>query len=554
MHGSSIVLRNVCLEPFDSGADTVVIEGQYITAVDTWDQLQDALPKTANFYDCAGKTLLPGIDDSHLHAYLLGRQLFEVNVGPDRCADAQSIRIALKSVQDKYSGWIRGHGWVNGRIVGSGPEGTVAAADLDDVELLKPIVLSDFSAHQAWCNSLALQLAGITRETPDPSGGVIVRYADGTPTGLLVDAAVALVTKLIPKPKQTERLDALRAARDTLLSHGITSFTEPGVGPGASSLGDGSADLILIDDYKTLAADSELNLRVNVMLLFGGLGGTSVDHVREGLDDFGAPEFTDQPNFVNVSQLKIFADGIPGSRTAWMSEPYDNHGHGSLTLAGGTDAERLETLKGIFAAASKRGWQMGFHATGDATTSALIDLLLQNRSQADKRHYVIHGDFINDEDVARMSESGLFLTSQPSIRWFVSRNVESIIGAERSSKRQQLRSLVKAGVPVSLSSDAPVSTPDWKLSYAAAVSRSLRTEPDYTDNQKLTPLQAMTAMTQTPAKQSGAAAWRGRIEPGYVADLLLLNRRIDFGDDPWSLMESSVQATFVDGRLVFGEI
>ena len=146
------------------------------------------------------------------------------------------------------------------------------------------------------------------------------------------------------------------------------------------------------------------------------------------------------------------------------------------------------------------------------------------------------------------------MTSQPSIRWFVSRNVESIIGAERSSKRQQLRSLVKAGVPVSLSSDAPVSTPDWKLSYAAAVSRSLRTEPDYTDNQKLTPLQAMTAMTQTPAKQSGAAAWRGRIEPGYVADLLLLNRRIDFGDDPWSLMESSVQATFVDGRLVFGEI
>jgi predicted amidohydrolase YtcJ len=554
MQGASIVLRNVCLEPFDSGADTVVIEGQYITAVDSWDQLKDALPKTANFYDCAGKTLLPGIDDSHLHAYLLGRQLFEVNVGPDRCADAQSIKIALKSVQDKYSGWIRGHGWVGGRILGSGPGSTVAAADLDDAELVKPIVLSDFSAHQAWCNSLALQLAGITRETPDPSGGVIVRYADGTPTGLLVDSAVALVTNLIPKPSQTQRLDALRAARDLLLSYGITSLTEPGIGPGASSLGDGSADLVLIDDYKKLAADNELNLRVNIMLLFGGLGGTTVNNVEEGLDNFGAPEFSDQPNLVNVSQLKIFADGIPGSRTAWMSEPYDNHGHGSLTLAGDTDAERLETLKGIFAAASKRGWQMGFHATGDATTSALIELLLQNRSQADKRHYVIHGDFIRDEDVARMSESGLFLTSQPSIRWFVSRNVDSIIGAERSSKRQQLRSLIEAKVPVSLSSDAPVSTPDWKLTYAAAVSRSLRTEPEYTDNQKLTPLQALTAMTQTPAKQSGADAWRGRIEPGFVADLLLVDRKIDFAADPWSLKESNVQATFVDGRLVFGEL
>jgi predicted amidohydrolase YtcJ len=197
---------------------------------------------------------------------------------------------------------------------------------------------------------------------------------------------------------------------------------------------------------------------------------------------------------------------------------------------------------------------MGFHATGDATASALIELLLQNRTQAGKRHYVIHGDFIIDEDVSRMAASGLFLTSQPSIRWFVSRNVDSIIGAERSSKRQQLRSLIEAKVPVSLSSDAPVSTPDWRLTYAAAVSRSLRTEPEYTDNQKLTPLQALTAMTQTPAKQSGADAWRGRIEPGFVADLLLVDRRIDFAADPWSLKESNVQATFVDGRLVFGEL
>lgn len=554
MSSSSIVLRNVSLEPFDAVSDTVIIEGEYITAVGNWSSLMDGVPRNSQHFDCEFKTLLPGIDDSHLHAYMLGRQLSGVNVGPDQCENLDEVIKAVQLAEGSQQGWIRGFGWVSGRVIGSGPEQTVTAQDLDSAESSQPVILTDFSGHQAWCNSLALKIAGIGAETPNPSGGVIVRYQDGTPTGLLIDSAVELVTRKINRPNESERLAAIKTARDILLSNGITAFTDPGIGPGAASLDDGTADLVVIDDYKKLAEAGELNLRVNVMLLFGGLGGTSVQHVVDGLDAFGPPQFNSQPNFVNVSQLKVFADGIPRSRTAWLSEPYDDHSHGSLTLAGDTEADRLKTMAGIFSEASRRGWQIGFHSTGDATTSALIDLLLKNESQVEKRHYVIHGDLIRENDYERMARSGLFLTAQPAIRWFVSRNVDSIIGIDRAAKRQQLRSQLEAGVAVSLSSDAPVSSADWRLIYAAAVSRSLRTEPSYTDDQKLTPLQALTAMTQTPAAQSRAESWRGRIAAGYVADLFLVDRKIDFAADPWSLMESRVQATLVAGRIVFGEL
>jgi len=554
MTTSAVVLRNVSLEPFDATSDTVIFEGQYIVAVGKWDSLKNLISSNSRVFDCEFKTLLPGIDDSHLHAYMLGRQLSGVNVGPDNCQDIKAVLKALQASQQQYSGWIRGFGWVSGRLMGTGPEHSVTAQDLDASNIDKPILLTDFSGHQAWCNSLALSLAGISRETPNPSGGVIVRYEDGSPTGLLIDSAVELVTRRIDKPSSSERKTAITTARDILLSNGITSFTDPGIGPGAASLDDGTAGLEVIDDYKRLAEDGELNLRVNIMLLFGGLGGTSVQDVVEGLNSFGPPQFSNEPNFLNVSQLKVFADGIPRSRTAWLSDPYDDHSHGSLTLAGDTDAERLETMAGIFAEGSSRGWQIGFHSTGDATTSALIDVLLRNKDQAQKRHYVIHGDLILEDDFARMADSGLFLTAQPAIRWFVSRNVDSILGSERAAKRQQLKSQLEAGVPVSLSSDAPVSSADWRLIYAAAVSRSLRTEPSYTDDQKLSPLQALTAMTQTPAMQSHAESWRGRIAAGYVADLFLVDRKIDFAADPWLLMESKVQATFVAGHLVFGEL
>lgn len=554
MFSQPVVLRNVSLEPFDSQSDTVVIDGGLITAVGTWAEVSNLVTAESKTIDCSGKSLLPGIDDSHLHAYMLGRQLSGVNVSPELCPDVASVNAALQKASAKYATWIRGFGWVSGRTIGSGPEGSVTAADLDKSGIDKPIVLTDFSGHLAWCNSIALKLAGINQSTAEPSGGVIVRYEDGTPTGLLIDSAVELVTKAISKPDQTERLTALRTAREILLSNGITALTDPGIGPGAASLDDGTADLPVIEDYKHLAANDELDLRVNIMLLFGGLGGTTPEHVIEGLDAFGKPEFTSEASYINISQLKIFADGIPRSRTAWLSEPYDNHTHGSMTLAGDTDEERLETLRGIFAAATKRNWQIGFHSTGDATTGALIDLLEANPYEKNNRHYVIHGDLIQKSDFARMAESGLYLTAQPAIRWFVSRNVEGILGKERSDGRQQLRSQIEAGVPVSLSSDAPVSSADWRLIYAAAVSRSLKTEPEFSDDQKLTPLQALTAMTQTPAKQSKAETWRGRIAPGFVADLFLVDRKIDFNEDPWSLMQSKVQATFVGGKLVFGDL
>jgi predicted amidohydrolase YtcJ len=343
-------------------------------------------------------------------------------------------------------------------------------------------------------------------------------------------------------------------ARDILLANGITSYTDPGLGPGAASLDDGTASLEVIDVYKQLAKDAELNMRVELMLLFGGLGGTSIADVTTGLQAFGPPEIRSRGYQVTVSQLKVFADGIPRSRTSWMSEPYDTHNHGSLTLAGNNEKEQVETLHSIYRYATTQGWQVGIHATGDETISAIADAAEQNTTASKLRNYVIHGDLIKSQDMPRLAKSGICVTSQPGIRRMVGRAVEPIIGRERTLRRGRFRAMKEAGISLAISSDAPVTPADWRVIFASAVDRGFITEPDFDDGQGLSPLEAMHALTTTAAYQSHSEQWRGSITPGKVADFVVLDRLVDWDGDPWQVTKAKPRAVFVGGKLVHGGI
>ena len=548
------VFKNASLKPFDQHSDAFAVSGQDIIAVGSWSELQNLVTSPAQVIDCEGATVIPGIEDSHLHGYMLGRQLSGANISPEHCADLAAIHRKLREHASLNPGWVRGFGWVGGVIEGTGPKSTLTYTELEGAQINEPIILTDFSGHQAWCNKKALDAAGITANTEDPAGGQIVRNSLGEPTGLLLESAVKLVTQVMPRPTRSELTKAVIRARDILLANGITSYTDPGLGPGAASLDDGTASLEVVDVYKQLAKDAELNMRVELMLLFGGLGGTSIEDVKAGLQEFGPPEIRSRGYQVNVSQLKVFADGIPRSRTAWMSEPYDTHNHGSLTLAGNNEKEQVQTLHSIYAHATTQGWQVGIHATGDQTISAIADAAEKNPAASKLRNYVIHADLVKSEDMIRLGNYGVCVNVQPGIRRMVGRAVEPIIGRERTMRRLRLKEMKEAGINLALSSDAPVTPADWRVIFASAVDRGFITEPDFDDGQGLSPLEAMHALTTTAAYQSHSEQWRGSITPGKVADFVVLDRLVDWDGDPWQVTKAKPRAVFVGGKLVHGGI
>jgi predicted amidohydrolase YtcJ len=548
------VFKNASLKPFDQQSDAFAIDGQDIIAVGNWSELQNLVTSQTQVIDCEGATVIPGIEDSHLHGYMLGRQLSGANISPEHCADLAAVHQKLREHSSLNPGWVRGFGWVGGVIEGTGPKSTLTYTELEDAQINEPIFLTDFSGHQAWCNKRALDAAGITANTEDPAGGQIVRNSLGEPTGLLLESAVKLVTQVIPTPSRSELTKAVIRARDILLANGITSYTDPGLGPGAASLDDGTASLEVVDVYKQLAKDAELNMRVELMLLFGGLGGTSIEDVKTGLQEFGPPEIRSRGYQVTVSQLKVFADGIPRSRTAWMSEPYDTHNHGSLTLAGNNEKEQVETLHSIYRYATTQGWQVGIHATGDETISAIADAAEKNPGASRLRNYVIHADLVKSEDMIRLGNYGVCVNVQPGIRRMVGRAVEPILGRERTMRRLRLREMKEAGINLALSSDAPVTPADWRVIFASAVDRGFITEPDFDDGQGLSPLEAMHALTTTAAYQSHSEQWRGSITSGKVADFVVLDRLVDWDGDPWQVTKAKPRAVFVGGKLVHGGI
>ena len=550
MSTSRLLLTHAVVAPESRGLSAILIDKGVFSAVVPQEQAGDLTTPGTTVVDLGGRTVLPGLHDSHLHAYELGRSLTGVDTRGVRTASELADR--LRGASPESTGWLRGGGWDGTVLSGSGPDGAIDATDVDAATGDTPMVLSDITGHAALCNTAALRRAGIDVSTADPAGGSFVRHPDGRPTGVVLEAAVGAINDVIPPLTRADRIDALRRMQDVLLANGVVAVTDPGLGPGARTLMDGTGDLDAIAAYRDLDAAGDLHLRVHVMLLFGGLGGTSSDDVVEGLDAWGPPRRAAAGERVSVAQLKVFADGIPRSRTAWLSEPYaDGCTHGHLQLAGDTDEEKVAHLDRIVREAAARGWQIGTHCTGDRTITALLDAIEASGTGPALRHYVIHGDLVRDEDLPRMVAQRTVLNTNPSIRWAIGHRVEPVLGRERNLRRQPLRTALDLGVRVCSSSDAPVADPDWRRIMACAMTRALSDDPDYCDAQAITAVEAIASMTSEPAWQSGEEASRGRIAPGFGADLVVLDRAVDWRE-PWSLLEARVSATIVDGSVVWG--
>ncbi|AXB48461.1 metal-dependent hydrolase [Amycolatopsis albispora] len=319
---------------------------------------------------------------------------------------------------------------------------------------------------------------------------------------------------------------AILRAGEVCASLGITSYTEPGLGPGET----GCFGSEVLEEYALLAEEGLLRARVTVLRLFGLLDGpSSLAGFESGL---ASPVPVSDPLWLNVGGVKIFADGIPPMRSAWTHHCYADGTHGSL-LVGGEDE-----LAAMISLAHEAGLVVGVHATGDRSIEAALGSLRRG-------DHVVHGDLVTGAQLARMASLGVGLTTQPAIAEAMRPMVAEALGGEVAGRAWPLAEMLGSGVSLTLSSDAPVVTPDWRV-HVAAAGRLLGVSG--VDGGLLRRL--LRCYTTAAALQDGAAGWKGALTVGRVADFCVL--AVDpFGVAFEDLPEVGVSMTVVGGRVVY---
>ena len=532
---ADLVIHNGRVLVLDNGfrqASAVAIRDGKILAVGTGSSLRHYRGAHTEVINAGGGTVLPGINDSHNHLSSLGLSLppYAVDVNTATIAELVAIVRAAVQAAPTPTAWIRCRGWQELRL----PRAPMAS-DIDPVSGEHPVVLRDFSAHATSVNTVAMRLAGITRDTVPPPGGVIDRDANGEPTGVFRETAQGLVTRVVPGFSAAERSHALDIGVKLLHSCGITSATEPGTGG--------------LSLYAEKARAGLLPLRLTALLS----AGSTPNALRNTLASFRPPEGVDPKN-VRVVGVKIFADGIPRQRTAWMNQPYPDGSNGSLTLGGATHEIQLSNLQQMIGIATQAGFQIGTHACGDATTDATvagyIDALGRDWRQKDLRHYVIHCNFPSARTLRQMAIRGIGANMNAEILYLQGRVLESVIGAELTEYQWPYRSAMRAGVNVATGSDAPVVAFNWLRGALAAVVREGEDGSVAGTSENITMPAILASYTRFGARQDHADDWKGTLQPGMAADVCIVDGDL-LTPDPYELLNMTATTTIVGGEVVY---
>jgi predicted amidohydrolase YtcJ len=562
------------------GADLVIINGKVITvdkdfsiqqavaikdgkivAVGSNYEVKPFIVSGTKVLDLKGKPLLPGINDTHMHAAVFGgtRPPFALDL---KYPKVKSIREMVEVLRKKATTvrpgqWIEGRGWDVGFLEECKDDPTLMPTrwDLDPVTANNPVAFIDFSGHTLLVNSKAMELAGITKDSPDPQGGEIERDpTSGEPTGILKElSARALVSKIMPLCSREHKKKAILAAMQDLNTNGITSFTEASLGPGGDSASGGLWGTECIDIYKELHDARKLTARVTIVLLLGEYGALKFVDLKRGLETFKIPSDLNKV-WLQIPGVKIFADGIPTTKTSWMHDQYIGGGHGALVTSGETDEDKYNELANMVFQAHRCGFQVAVHATGDRAIDAVVESFVkavQKIPGKNKRHYVIHGDFISSESAKRLSENSLGVTMQPEIKTLIADVEDSVVGKQRSAYEWPMRTVLDAGVNLTGSSDAPVTYPNWRKGVQSAVLREAKgsgrvSGPD----QCITVAEAIRMYTINGAWQDHMERIKGSVEVGKLADFCILGEDI-LTVDPHEIGDIPVLMTIVGGKIVY---
>ncbi|MFF5406316.1 amidohydrolase [Streptomyces misionensis] len=555
--------RVVTVDAEFSVAEALAVSDGLISAVGDREEVAALIGPRTRVVELRGATLLPGINDSHLHGCAFGMATppVSLDVGHPAVSSIADVAGAVREAVGRtpVGQWITGHGWDTGYLAEclADPARLPSRRDVDAVSPDHPVVLYSFSGHATWVNSRALELIGIDRHTVAPPGGAIVTDAAGEPTGLLHEGAQDLVQRALPPLSRQERTQAVRSALAALARLGVTSYTEPGLGPGGEGIMRGALGTQTLEVYRQLLADGELTARVGVLLLPTGMASTAEEFAR-AVDGLGGPGGIAEPGSADPRRLailgvKIFADGIVPNKTAWMHEPYTGGGCGSLCVGGADDAERAAGIDAMIRHAHAAGHQIGVHVTGDRAIDTVADAFaaaLAAHPRPDARHYVIHGDFLTPHSMKVLAAHGLGVNMNPTIKWTVADMEEEFVGADRAAYAWPYRDALDAGVRVASGSDAPVTHPDWRQGVSTMMLRESKAAGRVSGpGQRITLAEALRTYTIDAAWQDFADGWKGSLEPGKVADLCVLDGDL-LTADPHDIPGMPVVLTVLDGRIV----
>ncbi|MCK4728735.1 MAG: amidohydrolase, partial [Desulfobacterales bacterium] len=460
----------------------VAVQDGKILAVGANDEIKAFIGSNTKVLDLKGKPIMPGINESHMHAPFFGatRPPLALDLTyPAVKSIPELVDTLRREVEKTKPGeWIRGFGWDQGSLeeCKNDPSMLPRKWDLDAVSPDHPAAFTDFSVHTLLVNSKALEIAGITKDTPDPPSGEVERDENGEPTGIFKEpGAQALVSAHVPLLTREEKKTALQTALSHLNANGVTSFTDAAIGPGGETFLYGVMSADFVDLYQELLEEGKLTARVTALLLLGDYGALTYEDLEKGLKTFKVPTNLDKA-WLQFPGVKIFADGIPLTYTSWMNEDYvsGNAGHGRSVIPGETDQEQYDNLVEMIKLVHRHGFQIGIHATGDRAIDAAVDgfaQAIEEKAGGDPRHYVIHGDLVSPEKARLLTQLNCGIAMQPFIGVMIADFEPAVIGDARAAYEWPARTVLDAGINLTSNSDAPVTYPNWRLGVQAAVLR-----------------------------------------------------------------------------------
>jgi predicted amidohydrolase YtcJ len=520
------ILHNARIHTLDKSrplASAILIDHGEVISVGGDEVLQETA--RAERQDMRGRTLLPGLTDSHVHLKAYALSLHKVD------CETVTLTECLERVRERAGltppgQWILGHGW-NQNPWGKWP----SAADLDGVAPGHPVYLTAKSLHASWANNAALRLAGVGPGTPDPRDGLIQRDARGAPTGILLESAADLVSRQIPEPDMAELVEAIDSAQQLLWEFGVT----------------GVHDFDRRDCFmalQQLRAEDRLRLRVTKNIPVELLDQAVELGLRTGFGD----------DWLRIGSIKAFMDGALGPRTAAMFQPYDGEPENRGIL--NHDAEQLFELG---RRAADVGLGMTVHAIGDRANHEVLDAYEHLRAyEREKglpplRHRIEHVQLLHADDAGRLAQFNIVASMQPTHATSDMLMADTYWG-ERASLAYAWRTQLEAGAHVAFGSDAPVESPNPFLGIHAAVTRRRADGTPglegWHPEQRLDLLQAIEGFTSGAAYAGYEENRRGRLSEGCLADLIALEED-PFSIDPDQLKSLRSSATMIGGEWVY---
>ena len=530
----------ITVDPKDSVAEAVAVESGRVVKVGSRRQVERLIGKTTTIIDVRGKTVTPGLIDTHAHFADSGiNQVYVLNLRYPRVKSiAEAVKLVKTQTEKTPRGkWIQGVGWDEALF---DERRYITRWDLDPVSPDHPVILEHTSGHYIAVNTYALNLANVTKDTPQPSGGTIVKDPDTEePTGVFIEPpAMDIVMNLVPPWTVDEAEAGIKKAQELFLREGVTTIKDPGV------------DDITFAAYQNLRKRGELKMRIYMLYSVDSLANTeeAVKRLTKGGDDL-----------LKLGGLKMFLDGSGMGRTAWIYEDWNKNFTDKDTGNRGYPVIKLEEFRSMVKVGHKAGFQIGVHAIGDRAvdeTLSIYEAVLTETNRKDSRHSIIHAIFPTDMALQKMENlrDNVVIETQSPFLYFIGDNYAGNFGPDRSRRLIPLKSMLKRGITVGNGSDWSVCPFPPRFGLWGAVVRKtwkgLYGLQPFGTEESITVREALRTYTMMAARCLLMEDAIGSIEPGKYADFVVWSGDL-YTVHVEALKDLKVEMTIVGQEVVY---